>query len=140
MESSRLKSTMLDALQGHRDNLLNPAVDRLGVAVVARGSRLYAVEDFSRGVQVLTMEQVEARISSLMQENGIAAHVNSVGARLACAQDHGLPVSLDNRRPEFIMRWQDAELQRLPGALLDRMQLESIMRRRWAVVRRKTPH
>jgi hypothetical protein len=107
--------------QGHRDNLLNPAVDRLGVAVVARGNRLYAVEDFSRGVQVLTMEQVEARVSSLMQENGIAAHANSVGARLACAQDHGLPISLDNRRPEFIMRWQDAQLQRLPEALLDRI-------------------
>ncbi|MGA2048050.1 MAG: CAP domain-containing protein [Terracidiphilus sp.] len=107
--------------QGHRDNLLNPAVDRLGVAVVARGSRLYAVEDFARGVQVLTMEQVEARVSNLMQQNGIAAHANSVGARLACEQDHGLPVSLDNRRPEFIMRWQDAELQRLPGALLDRI-------------------
>ena len=32
---------------------------------------------------------------------------------MACAQDHGLPVSLDNRRPEFIMRWQDAALERL---------------------------
>jgi uncharacterized protein YkwD len=107
--------------QGHRDNMLNPAVDRIGVAVVARGNWIYAVEDFSRSVQVLSMEQVEAAVSNLVQENGISAHGNSVGARLACAQDHGLPVSLDNRRPEFIMRWQDAELQRLPGALLDRI-------------------
>jgi uncharacterized protein YkwD len=107
--------------QGHRDNLLNPAVDRLGVAVVARGNRLYAVEDFSRGVQVLSMDQVEAKVSSMVAQAGVSAHANSVGARLACAQDHGLPVSLDNRRPEFIMRWQDAELSHLPGALLDRI-------------------
>jgi len=107
--------------QGHRDNLLNPAVDRVGVAVVARGNRLYAVEDFSRGVQVLSMDQVEAKVSNLVALTGVAAHASSVGARLACAQDHGLPVSLDNRRPEFIMRWQDAELERLPGALLDRI-------------------
>jgi len=107
--------------QGHRDNLLNPAVNRLGVAVVARGNRLYAVEDFSRSVQVLNREQVEATVSNLVQETGVSAHGNSIGARLACAQDHGLPVSLDNRRPEFIMRWQDAELSHLPGALLDRI-------------------
>lgn len=107
--------------QGHRDNLLNPAVDRLGVAVVARGNTLYAVEDFSRSVQVLSAEQVEATVSHLVAEAGVSPHANSVGARLACAQDHGLPVSLDNRRPEFIMRWQDAELSHLPGALLDRI-------------------
>jgi uncharacterized protein YkwD len=107
--------------QGHRDNLLNPAVDRMGVAVVARGNWIYAVEDFSRSVQVLSREQVEAAVSNMVQATGVAAHGNSIGARLACEQDHGLPVSLDNRRPEFIMRWQDAQLRRLPEALVDRI-------------------
>jgi hypothetical protein len=64
---------------------------------------------------------VEATVANLVQATGVAAHGNSVGARLACAQDHGLPVSLDNRRPEFIMRWQDAALSHLPEALLDRI-------------------
>jgi len=107
--------------QGHRDNLLNPAVDHVGVAVVARGNTLYAVEDFSRSVAELSREQVEARVSRLMEETGVAAHGDSVGARLACADDHGLPASLDNRRPEFIMRWQAAQLSRLPDALLGRI-------------------
>jgi hypothetical protein len=107
--------------QGHRENLLNPAVDRVGVAVVARGNMLYAVADFERAVAVLTQTQVEAAVANLVQGTGVNAHANSTGARLACAQDHGLPVSLDNRRPEFIMRWQAAELDRLPGALLDRI-------------------
>jgi uncharacterized protein YkwD len=107
--------------QGHRENLLNPQVDRVGVAVVMRGNSMYAVADFGRAVSVLTPDQVETTIASLMQANGVTAHGNSSGARLACAQDHGLPVSLDNRRPEFIMRWQDSALDRLPDALLERI-------------------
>jgi uncharacterized protein YkwD len=107
--------------QGHRENLLNPAVNRVGVAVVMRGNSMYAVADFGRAVSVLTREQVEATVAGLMRASGVIAHGNSAGARLACAQDHGLPALLDNRRPEFIMRWQDAELLRLPEALLDRI-------------------
>jgi uncharacterized protein YkwD len=107
--------------QGHRENLLNPEVDRVGIAVVARGNTLYAVADFGHAVAVLTPDQVEAKIAGLVQATGVAAHLNSTGARLACAQDNGLPVLLDNRRPEFIMRWQDAELGHLPSALLDRI-------------------
>ena len=105
----------------HRENLLNHEVDRVGLAVVARGNILYAVADFAHEVRVLSPEQVEATVANLVQATGVSARGNSVGARLACAQDHGLPVSLDNRRPEFIMRWQDAELSHLPGALLDRI-------------------
>jgi len=106
---------------GHRENLLNPGVDRVGVAVVARGNQLYAVADFGHAVPVLTQEQVEAKVAHMVQASGVAAHGSSEGAREACSLDHGLPASLDNGRPEFIMRWQDAELDRLPGALLDRI-------------------
>jgi uncharacterized protein YkwD len=106
---------------GHRENLLSPQVDRVGFAVVARGNQLYAVADFGRAVAVLTPEQVEAKVANLVTATGVAAHGSSDGAREACALDHGLPALLDDRRPEFIMRWQDAELDRLPGALLDRI-------------------
>ncbi len=106
---------------GHRENLLNPTVDRVGVAVVARGDMFYAVVDFEKAVQVLTREQVEAEVANLVEATGVAAHGNSVGARLACSQDHGMPASLDNKRPEFIMRWQDAEIDRLPDALMDKI-------------------
>ena len=39
---------------GHRDNLLNPEVDRVGVAVVAGRRGLYAVADYARNVPQLT--------------------------------------------------------------------------------------
>jgi len=106
---------------GHRDNMLNPKVDHVGIAVVARGNMLYAVADFSHATQVLTQQQVETAVSNLVQAAGVAAHNNSTGARTACTQDHGLPVSLDNHRPEFIMRWEATALDRLPEALIERI-------------------
>lgn len=105
----------------HRENLLSPEVDRVGFAVVARGSQLYAVADFAHVVAVLTPEQVEGSVARLLRANGISVDPNSAAAREACAMDHGMPATLDEMRPEFIMRWQDAELARLPGQLIDRM-------------------
>lgn len=106
---------------GHRDNLLNPQVNRAGVAVVSGGNILYAVVDFSRAVSALTPDQVESTVTVLLQARGIAAHGHSSGARQACAQESGMPASLDGRRPEFIMRWEDSSLERLPDALLARI-------------------
>jgi len=106
---------------GHRDNLLNPEVNRAGVAVVPGGNLLYAVVDFSRAVSALTPDQVESTVTVLLQAKGITAHSHSAGARQACAQESGMPASLDGRRPEFIMRWQDSTLERLPDALLARI-------------------
>jgi uncharacterized protein YkwD len=105
----------------HRENLLSPEVDRVGVAVVARGDVIYAVVDFERTVEVLSREQVETALQNLLQVSGVSVHPNPAGARLACALDHGLPDSLDGLRPEFIVRWQDADLSHLPAQLMDRI-------------------
>ena len=48
----------------HRTNLLNPAVDRVGVAVVASRGMLYAVADYARSVPVLTQIQINERYQS----------------------------------------------------------------------------
>jgi uncharacterized protein YkwD len=106
---------------GHRDNLLNPQVNHAGVAVVPGGNLLYAVVDFGRAVSVLTADQVEATVITLLQARGIAAHGQSAVARQACAQESGMPATLGDRRPEFIMRWQASSLDRLPDALLARI-------------------
>jgi len=64
---------------------------------------------------------VEMKIGQLIEANGIRVDTNSAEAREACAMDHGMPAMLDKMRPEFIMRWQDAGLSRLPGDLIQRM-------------------
>lgn len=106
----------------HRENLLSPDVNRVGVAVVSRGNILYAVVDFTLAVPVWSPEQVEAAISSLVKAQGLSVDSNSAAARVACAQDHGIPAVLDGARPEFIMRWKDTQLVRLPQPLLARIE------------------
>src|ERR1700678_695952 len=43
----------------HRANLLNPAMNVMGVGLVKRGGNYYAVEDFADGVAQLGPEQIE---------------------------------------------------------------------------------
>ena len=106
---------------GHRANLLNPKVDRVGVAVVARGDMLYAVADYEKAVPVLAPAEVEAAVGGLIRAYSISLLANHSGARATCALERGLPRSLSGPQPEFVMRWQDADLTHLPRTLTDRL-------------------
>ena len=102
---------------GHRTNLLNPAVDRVGVAVVAGRRGLYAVADYSRNVPALTQAQVEARVAAMMQSRGVGVVRGANAAREACSTNDGIPKAESGMRTRFVMRWQDTELNRLPSEL-----------------------
>jgi hypothetical protein len=103
---------------GHRANLLNPDVDRVGVAVVASRGVLYAVADYERAVAVLTQPQVEANIAALMRGRGVALLRDPTDARAYCAQGRGAKGS---SQPGFRMLWQESDLTHLPQQLQDRI-------------------
>lgn len=105
---------------GHRANLLSADVDRIGVAVVYARGTLYAVADYSRAVEPLSAAQVEARVAALMRPSGVTVLRDATAARAACATDEGWPRAA-GPQPGFIMRWQDADLSRLPQALEDKL-------------------
>ena len=105
----------------HRANLLNPRIDRIGVAVLASRGVLYAVADYERTVQSLTTPQIEARVDALIRESGVSVLGDPSLARAACATDEGVPHSRSGLQPSFVMRWQGSELTRLPQSLLDRL-------------------
>jgi len=107
--------------EGHRTNMLNPNIDRVGVALVASRGVLYAVADYAKGVPVLTREQVEARIAALVRVSGVAPRSNPADARTACAMDRGVPLASAGQQPGFVMRWQDANVTRLPQKLVDQL-------------------
>ena len=102
---------------GHRTNLLNPSVDRVGIAVVPASGVYYAVADYSRAVDNLTPAQVEAAIAALIRPSGIAILKDPGMARAACALDRGLPGAASGPQPEFVMRWQNPDLTHLPQEL-----------------------
>ena len=107
---------------GHRQNLLSPEVDRVGIAVVAARGELYAVADYSRAVDKLSALQVEARVAALIRTSGLGIVSDPSVARAACATDAGMPRATGGMQPRFIMRWQDADLTHLPPQLADRIE------------------
>jgi uncharacterized protein YkwD len=106
---------------GHRQNLLAPEIDRIGVAIVPARGVLYAVADYSRGVQQMDASQVEARVAALIKPSGVEILRDPSVARAACATDEGMPRAEGAMQPRFIMRWQDAELSHLPPELAQRL-------------------
>ena len=104
---------------GHRDNLLNPEIDRAGIAVVAARGVLFAVADYARGVPALSQSQVEGRVGALLRARGVSLIRDSSEARAACRLDKGLPPNEHGNTPSFVMRWQDANLDQLPERLVE---------------------
>jgi hypothetical protein len=107
--------------EGHRANILNPEVDRVGVALMAKRGVLYAVADYAQGVPVLTRSEVEARIADLIRVSGVAIGRDPTAARAACTRDQGVPDGSSDQQVRFVMRWQGADLTRLPQKLVDQL-------------------
>jgi hypothetical protein len=95
----------------HRANILNPAMNTIGVGLVKRGGNYYAVEDFADGVSQLGPEQIEQKIGQLLQQQGLQLAAFTQDARQTCEMDHG---SAGGSAPRFIMRWEGTDLSRLP--------------------------
>lgn len=105
----------------HKKNLLNPDVDRVGIAVLPSHGVLYAVADYARTVQVLSPVQAEARVAELIRASGVDVVADPTTARSACEQEKGMPDALSTTQARFVMRWQDVSLAQLPESLADRL-------------------
>ena len=106
----------------HRANLLNPSVDHVGIAVVAARGVYYAVADYAHGVRVLNASEVESQVAGLIRPSGVTIRDDSALARAACALDRGLPQAASGPQPQFVMRWQSADLTHLPPDLVSRLE------------------
>jgi hypothetical protein len=103
---------------GHRTNLLNPQVDRVGVAVVSSRGVLYAVADYERSVPTLSQAQVESSIAQLLRGTGVTLIDNPANARAYCTQGRDAG---NKSESGFRMLWQEADLTILPRQLRDRL-------------------
>jgi uncharacterized protein YkwD len=101
---------------GHRANLLNPQVNRVGIAVVAAHGVYYAVADYARAVTLLSRAQVEAAVGATLRSRGVMVLEETADARSYCSGG-ARPAS----SPEFMMLWQDADVTMLPRSLTDHM-------------------
>jgi hypothetical protein len=103
----------------HRDNLLDPGLDAVGIRVVSRSGQLYAVEDFDRTVRALSLDDQEHTVAGLLQAVApIAVLPTTPDARLTCSLETGFAGS---QRPLFVMRYTAGDLTRLPDALKEKL-------------------
>jgi len=105
----------------HRENMLNPDVDRIGIAVIARRGVLYATADFTRAVEAYSPAQVEDKVGSLIARSGVKVIADHSLAREACTSNSGFPRVANGAEPSFVMRWQDSDLSHLPGNLAQQL-------------------
>lgn len=96
----------------HRANILDPHMNSIGVAVVARGGYLYAVEDFAHASESLTPAQVEERIRALLRGQNIDPSGSSAAAEQACQMDRGMPQGLTARS---VVRFETGDLSQVPS-------------------------
>jgi uncharacterized protein YkwD len=101
---------------GHRQNLLSPAVDHVGIAVATAHGVLYAVADYSAEAENLSPKQVEARVSALLRSSNVSTLANPSLARSACAGD-AEPLRSPVARPAWMILWQSSDLSHLPDVL-----------------------
>jgi len=103
----------------HRANLLDPHVNSVGISVMRRGQQLYAVEDFDRSIESLSLEQQESTIAVLLQtEARLNLLPNVADARRTCAMSSGYAGA---RKPWFVQRFTASSLDRLPGTLREKL-------------------
>jgi hypothetical protein len=100
----------------HRENLLSPDVDRVGIALVPSRGVLYAVADYARAVSAFNPAEVEAAVGGLVKARGVALLEDTTDARAFCSRG-----SKGGSAPGFLMVWQNADITVLPQPLLDQL-------------------
>lgn len=103
---------------GHRANLLDPKVDSIGIAVLKDHGQLYAVEDFAKTVEQVTLADQESTVAGLIGAAGLAIPPATAAARQTCTMATGYA---GERQPWYVMRYTSTDLQRLPDELTARL-------------------
>jgi hypothetical protein len=100
---------------GHRANILNVEFTALGVGVVQDedSGDLYAVEDFSKAVMSLSIEEQEEKVSELLTARGLRVTRDRSEARKYCANG-GLA---EPRRKMAILSYEVPDISKLPEQL-----------------------
>jgi|SRR5579859_191152 len=99
---------------GHRKNILNAEVSAVGIATVRGSGGLFAVQDFSRPIADLSLQQQEEKVISLLRRAGLMRADASEEARKACCMNRGF----GGASALFVMRFEATDLSKLPEPLM----------------------
>ena len=104
--------------KAHRENLLDPQLDSVGIAVAERNGTLFAVEDFSQAVGDLSIREQERTVEAQLQTHGLTLLNFPEDAHKSCVLDDGF---VGSHRPSFVVHYATPDLQTLPEMLEQRI-------------------
>lgn len=107
--------------QAHHDNLMNANIDHIGVALVPSHGTLYAVADFTKSVESLSREKVEAGVGKVLTDKGLTLMPDPSGARRYCSLNDSESGASLGLKAGFLMRWQSSDATKLPPQLEQRI-------------------
>ena len=94
----------------HRENILDPELNGVGIGVVKGNDGLFAVQDFSQAVANLNFKQQEQLVINNLNVHGMSATRATKDARKTCEMDRGY----SGTRPLSVSRFETANLSKLP--------------------------
>src|ERR1700686_2809869 len=94
----------------HRENILDPELNGVGIGVVKGRDGLFAVQDFSQAVANLNFKQQEQQVIANLNVHGLPATRVTNDARKTCEMDRGYA----GTRPLSVTRFETADLTKLP--------------------------
>jgi uncharacterized protein YkwD len=97
----------------HRENILDPELNVVGIAVIKGADGLFAVQDFSQAVANLNFSQQEQAIIADLNARGLRGAQVTNDARKTCDMVRGFAGS----RPLSVVRFESANLSKLPDNL-----------------------
>jgi uncharacterized protein YkwD len=94
----------------HRENILDPELNVVGIAVVKGSDGLFAVQDFSQAVANLNLGQQEQQVVAELRAKGLRATKVTTEARKTCQMNRGFAGS----HPLSVVRFETTDLKQLP--------------------------
>src|ERR1700730_2921709 len=94
----------------HRENILDPGLNGVGIGVVKGSDGLFAVQDFSQAVANLNFKEQEQLVINNLNLHGMQATRATNEARKTCEMDRGYA----GTRPLTVTRFETADLSKLP--------------------------
>jgi uncharacterized protein YkwD len=105
----------------HRENLLDPDLDSIGIGVAQHNGQFFAVEDFSRAVPDLSLDEQERELGALLKARGLHVMNGTTTeggivdeARWTCSLDKGYA---GKHQPSYLFRFTTGDLENLPPSL-----------------------
>jgi Cysteine-rich secretory protein family len=99
---------------GHRANILDSAVDSIGIALVEGVGRSFAVEDFARAVKPLSIDEQEKRVEQLIAAHGLRLRKIGADARKSCDLERDYA---GTTTPRYVEHYETPDISRLPENL-----------------------